>query len=45
MVFSDYVKLIQIATNVTDEILNEYTDTDITRLADECYVRINRKKK
>jgi|5B_taG_2_1085324.scaffolds.fasta_scaffold10660_2 hypothetical protein len=43
--FSDYVNLVQIATNLTDEMLNNYSDTDIAKIADRAYVLINNKKK
>ena len=44
MLFSDYVHLVKLATDFTDKQLNEFTDIDISQIADLCYSVINKKK-
>ena len=41
---SDYVKMIRIASNLTDDQINELTDVDWVWLGWECYRVVNKKK-
>ena len=43
--FSDYVQMVRIAIGAPDEVLNNFSDKDITKIADEAYSLINNKKK
>ena len=42
--FGDYVKMVRIATPLTDNDINKYTDTEIVAIANRCYEVVNKKK-
>ena len=42
--FGDWVNMCRIATTLTDEKLNEFTDTEIIAIANRCYEVVNKKK-
>ena len=42
--WSAFAKSCLIATKLTDDQLNEYTDLDIINISKECYVVVNKKK-
>ena len=42
--FGDWVNMIRIATTLTDEKINEYTDNEIISIANRCYEVVNKKK-
>ena len=44
MVWGDYVKMIRIATNLTDDDINDFTDTEVITVAWKCYEVVNKKK-
>ena len=44
MLFGDYVKMIRIATNLTDDDINDFTDTEVITIAWKCYEVVNKKK-
>ena len=44
MVWGDYVKMIRIATNLTDDDINDFTDTEVITVAWKCYEIVNKKK-
>tara|TARA_Y100000593_G_scaffold4921_1_gene9707 strand:- start:185 stop:451 length:267 start_codon:yes stop_codon:yes gene_type:complete len=44
MVWGDYVKMIRIATNLTDDDINDFTDTEVITIAWKCYEVVNKKK-
>ena len=44
MVWGDYVKMIRIATNLTDEQINDFTDVEIGLVGWKCYEVVNKKK-
>ena len=44
MVWGDYVKMIRIATNLTDDDINDFTDTEVITGAWKCYEVVNKKK-
>ena len=44
MLFGDYVKMIRIATNLTDEQINDFTDVEIGLVGLKCYEVVNKKK-
>ena len=37
ILFGDWVNMVRIATTLTDDQINDYTDTEILAIADECY--------
>ena len=41
---SDYVKMIRLATTMTDDDINQYTDEDWVWMGWECYRVVNKKK-
>ena len=44
MLFGDYVQMIRIATNLTDEQINDFTDVEIGLVGWKCYEVVNKKK-
>ena len=42
--FGDWVNMIRIATTLTDEQINEYSDTEIIKISNRCYEVVNKKK-
>jgi len=42
--FGNFVKMVRLATTLTDEQINEYTDTEIIAIANRCYEVVNKKK-
>ncbi len=44
IVFGDWVNLVRIATTLTDEQINDFTDTEIIAIANRCYEVVNKKK-
>ena len=44
LVWGNYVKMIRISTNLTDDEINELTDTDVVTVAWKCYEVVNKKK-
>ena len=44
MVWGDYVNMTRIATNLTDDQINELTDVDVGLVAWKCYEVVNKKK-
>ena len=42
--FGDWVNMIRIATTLTDDQINEYSDTEIISVANRCYEVVNKKK-
>ena len=44
MLWGDYVKMIRIATNLTDDDINDFTDTEVITVAWKCYEVVNKKK-
>ena len=42
--WGDWVNLVRIATTLTDEQINEYTDQEVIAVATECYGVVNKKK-
>ncbi len=44
ILFGDWVNMVRIATTLTDDQINDYTDTEILAIADECYEVVNKKK-
>ena len=42
--WSSFAKSCLIATNITENELNEYTDLDIINISKECYLVVNKKK-
>ena len=42
--WSLFAKSVLLATELTEEELNEYTDVDIINIAKECYFVVNKKK-
>ena len=42
--FGDWVDMIRIATTLTDDDINSYTDTEIIAVANRCYEVVNKKK-
>ena len=44
MLWGDYVKMIRIATNLTDEQINDFTDVEIGLVGWKCYEVVNKKK-
>lgn len=45
LLFSDYVKLVKLVTDITDEQLKSFSDKDLIQIADQAYSIINNKKK
>tara|TARA_R110002012_G_scaffold273978_1_gene460132 strand:+ start:4090 stop:4356 length:267 start_codon:yes stop_codon:yes gene_type:complete len=44
MVWGDYVKMVRIASNLTDDDINDLTDTEVITVAWKCYEVVNKKK-
>ena len=44
LVWGDYVNMTRIATNLTDDQINELTDVDVGLVAWKCYEVVNKKK-
>ena len=42
--FGDFVKMIRMATTMTDDEINKFTDTEIITIANRCYEVVNKKK-
>ena len=42
--FGDFVKMVRVATTLTDDEINAYTDTEIIAVANRCYEVVNKKK-
>ena len=42
--FGDFVKMVRVATTLTDDEINTYTDTEIIAVANRCYEVVNKKK-
>ena len=42
--FGDWVNMIRVATTLTDDKINEFSDSDIVRIANRCYEVVNKKK-
>ena len=42
--FGDFVKMVRVATTLTDDEINTYTATEIIAVANRCYEVVNKKK-
>ncbi|QDP56866.1 MAG: hypothetical protein Unbinned2716contig1004_40 [Prokaryotic dsDNA virus sp.] len=42
--FGDFVKMIRLATTMSDDEINKFTDTEIIKIANTCYEVVNKKK-
>ena len=42
--FGDWVNMVRLATTLTDEEINAFTDTEIIAIANRCYEVVNKKK-
>ena len=42
--FGDFVKIVRMATTLTDDDINKYTDTEIIAIANRSYEVVNKKK-
>ena len=42
--FGDWVNMVRVATTLTDEDINSYTDVEIVAIANRCYEVVNKKK-
>ena len=42
--FGDWVNMVRLATTLTDEDINNFTDTEIIAIANRCYEVVNKKK-
>ena len=42
--FGEFVSMVRIATTLTDEEINKFTDTEIIAIANRCYEVVNKKK-
>ena len=42
--FGEFVSMVRIATTLTDEEINKFTDTEIIAVANRCYEVVNKKK-
>ena len=42
--FGDFVKMVRMATTLTDDDINQYTDTEIIAIANRSYEVVNKKK-
>ena len=42
--FGEFVKMVRVATTLTDDEINTYTDTEIIAVANRCYEVVNKKK-
>ena len=42
--FGKFVSMVRIATTLTDEEINKFTDTEIIAIANRCYEVVNKKK-
>ena len=42
--FGDWVNMIRIATTLTDDKINEFSDTEIIKIANRCYEVVYKKK-
>ena len=41
--FGDWVNMIRIATTLTDDDINQFTDTEVISVANRCYEVVNKK--
>lgn len=44
LTFGEFVSMVRIATTLTDEEINKFTDTEIIAIANRCYEVVNKKK-
>ena len=42
--FGEFVSMVRIATTLTDDEINKFTDTEIIAIANRCYEVVNKKK-
>tara|TARA_Y100001963_G_scaffold1160_1_gene1690 strand:- start:101 stop:340 length:240 start_codon:yes stop_codon:yes gene_type:complete len=42
--FGEFVEMVRIATTLTDEEINKFTDTEIIAISNRCYEVVNKKK-
>ena len=42
--FGDFVKMVRMATTLTDDDINQFTDTEIIAIANRSYEVVNKKK-
>ena len=42
--FGDWVNMVRVATTLTDDEINVFTDTEIIAIANRCYEVVNKKK-
>ena len=42
--FGEFVSMVRIATTLTDEEINKFTDTEIIAISNRCYEVVNKKK-
>jgi hypothetical protein len=42
--FGEFVDMVRIATTLTDEEINKFTDTEIIAISNRCYEVVNKKK-
>ena len=42
--FGEFVSMVRIATTLTDDEINKFTDTEIIAVANRCYEVVNKKK-
>ena len=42
--FGDWVNMVRLATTLTDDDINAFTDTEIIAIANRCYEVVNKKK-
>ena len=42
--FGDFVGMVRLATTLTDEQINEFTDVEIISISNRCYEVVNKKK-
>ena len=42
--FGDWVNMVRVATTLTDDEINVFTDTEIIAIASRCYEVVNKKK-
>ncbi len=42
--FGDFVEAVRLGTKLTDDEINEFTDTEIIAIANRCYEVVNKKK-
>ena len=42
--FGDFVEAVRLGTKLTDDEINDFTDTEIIAIANRCYEVVNKKK-